>query len=180
METLKLFSNLSKKQFATDAKYFASEKRAELVKRFYTFAVNCAQRCYEFGDIKWANKAANAAELCGYGPTFRRCVVPNIPFAYDKASHIFTGTIQSGKRAALSELDENGVLKFEADIAKRLADEGKPKEKKEPDYAKRIASAVTAAVKHGMSPLDIRKLVSETVSKTITTVKVDVAEKKAA
>jgi hypothetical protein len=180
METLKLFNNLSKKQFLNDAKYFASEKRAELVTRFNTWAVNCVQRCYEYGDIKWANKAYVAAELCGYGPTFRRCFVPNIPFACDKEARLFVGQIQTGKRAALNQLDENGVLRFEADIAKRLADEGKPKEKKEPDYAKRIASAVAAAVKHGMSPLDIRKLVSETVSKTITTVKVDVAEKKAA
>lgn len=169
---LKMFDNLTAKQFATDARYFASEKRAQIVARFQTWATNCAAKVFEYGDIKWANKASNAAEMCGFGPTFRRCYVPNFPFAYDKAAHIFTGQIQSGKRAALSELDENGVLKFEADIAKRLADEGKPREKKEPDYAKRLASAVTAAIKHGMTAVDAKKLVSETISKTITTVAV--------
>jgi len=167
---LKVFENLTVKQFATDARYFASAKRAELVNRFRTWATNCVVKVYEFGDVKWANKASAAAELCGYGPTFRRVYVPNIPFAYDKEGKLFVGTIQQGKRAALSELDENGVLRFEADIAKRLADEGKPKEKKEPDYAKRLATAVAAALKHGMTPADAKKLVSETISKTVTTV----------
>lgn len=167
---LKIFANLSAKQFATDARFFASEKRAELVNRFRTWATNCVVKVYEYGDVKWANKAYQAAELCGFGPTFRRVYVPNIPFAHDKEAKMFTGSIQTGKRAALSELDENGVLRFEADIARRLADEGKPREKKEPDYAKRLATAVAAALKHGMSPAEAKKLVSETISKTITTV----------
>jgi hypothetical protein len=173
---LKIFATLSAKQFATDARYFASEKRADLVNRFRTWATNCVAKVIEYGDIKWANKASAAAELCGFGPTFRRVYVPNVCFAYDKEAHLFTGTIQAGKRAALAELNEDGILNFEADIAKRLADEGKPKEKKEVDYAKRLSSAVTAALKHGMSAADAKKLVSETISKTITTV----AAKKAA
>lgn len=169
---LKLFDNLTAKKFATDARYFASEKRAELVERFRTWATNCVVKVYEYGDIKWANKAYAAAEMCGYGPTFRRCYVPNICFAHDKDAKAFTGTIQQGKRAALSELNEDGVLMFEADIASRLANEGVPREKKEPDYAKRLVSAVSAALKHGMTPVDAKKLVSETISKTITTVAV--------
>lgn len=169
---LKIFANLTAKQFATDARFFASEKRALLVERFRTWATNCVAQVYEHGDIKWANKASSAAELCGFGATFRRCYVPNIPFAYDKAAHAFTGSIQSGKRAALSEFNENGILMFEADIAKRLADEGAPKEKKEVDYAKRLASAVSAALKHGMPAADVKKLVSETLSKNVVTVTV--------
>jgi hypothetical protein len=169
---LKIFSNLTAKQFATDARYFASEKRAELVSRFQTWATNCAAKVIEYGDMKWANKASAAAELCGFGPTFRRVFVPNIPFAYDKAAHMFIAPIQSNKRNALAELNSDGILNFEADIARRLDEENKPKEKKEADYAKRLASAVSAAVKHGMPAADVKKLVSETLSKAIVTVAV--------
>lgn len=169
---LKIFSNLTAKQFATDARYFASEKRAELVARFQTWVTNCVAKVLEYGDIKWANKASAAAELCGFGATFRRCFVPNIPFAYDKAAHIFGGSIQANKRNTLLEVNEDGILNFEADIARRLAEENAPKKKAEPDYAKRLASSVAAAVKHGMSAADVKKLVSETLSKTITTVAV--------
>jgi len=170
---LSIFANLSAKQFATDARYFASNERAKVVTRFRDFAANCVAKTYEHGDIKWANKAAAAAELCGFDPTFRRAYVPNVPFAYDREALIFTGTIQATKRGKLSELNENGVLMFEADIADRLANESKPKEQKEPDYAKRLTSAVTAAIKHGMTAADAKKLVSEAISKLVVSVKVD-------
>lgn len=170
---LSIFANLTAKQFATDAKYFASNERAKVVIRFRDFAANCVAKTYEHGDIKWANKAAAAAELCGFGPTFRRAYVPNVPFAYDCEALIFTGTIQATKRGNLSVLNENGVLKFEADIADRLANESKPKEQKERDYAKGVTTAISAALKHGVPANDIRKLVSEAISKSVVSVRVD-------
>lgn len=179
MDALKLFATLNAKQFATDARYFASDKRAEIVTRFRTFAVNCVHKVFEHGDVKWANKASAAAELCGFGPTFRRCFVPNVPFKYDKEAKIFDGSIQQGKRNALAALNEDGVLKFEADIVRRLADEGQPREKKEADYEKRLINSVKAALKHGIMPQAVKKLVSETISTNITTVNTDQAKKAA-
>lgn len=165
---LKLFSNLTKSQFATDARYFADPKRAKLKERFYNWCVNCVARVIEFGDIKWANKASAAAELIGFGPTFRRCIVPNVPFRYDREAHMFDGAIQKGKRAALATLNADGVYAFEADIRRRLDEESKPKAKKEKteaDYLKAIDRAVANAIKHGVTVADAKKAASEAIAK---------------
>jgi hypothetical protein len=165
---LKLFSNLTKSQFATDARYFADPARAKLKERFYNWAVNCVARVIEFGDIKWANKASAAAELIGFGPTFRRCFVPNIPFPYDREAHIFTGSIQPGKRNALATMNAEGILNFEADIRRRLDEESKPKAAKEKtaeDYIKAIERACLNALKHGVSAPEAKKALSEACAK---------------
>ena len=101
---LNLFNTFDTKAFNNAVKFFASDKRRELVIKFQDYCANVVARTYEFGDIKHANKLAAAAEICGYGPTFRRVVVRNIPFVYDKDAKVFTGQIQKGKRAALSEV----------------------------------------------------------------------------
>jgi hypothetical protein len=169
---LKLFTQLDKAGFARDSKYFADPRRAQLKARFYNWAVNCVAKVIEYGDIKWANKASTAAELCGFGPTFRRCFVPNIPFPYDKDAHIFTGTIQPGKRNSLATLNDQGICAFEADIKRRLEEESTPKAKKEKteaDYIKAIERAILNAVKHGVSVQDAKKAASEAASKLAVT-----------
>lgn len=153
---LTLFTQLTVKQFNTAVRFFASEKRAELVARFYDYCANVAQKVYETGDSKQANKMAAAAELCGFGPTFRRVVVPNVPFAYDKQAHLFIGKIQKGKRSALETLNADGIPNWEADMRSRLDEEGKPRDKKEADYAKRLDTALSNALKNGVSPAAVR------------------------
>lgn len=167
---LTLFAQLSDKQFNTAGRFFASDKRAELVARFYDYCANAAQRVYETGDNKHANKMAGAAELCGFGPTFRRVVVPNIPFAYDKESHLFVGKIQKGKRSTLETLDANGVPNWEADMRNRLDLEGQPKAKKEPDYAKRLVNALSAALNHGITATEVRSATNAAIKAAITAV----------
>lgn len=171
----KLFKTLSPQQFAGIIKWFKNntEKARLHLENAAAYAVG---RLYETGDIKHINKLAPVVEAFGFGPAFRRCVVPFVCFPYDKEALLFTGSIQKGKRAALEELDENGIPKWEVGMRERFDNEGKPREKKEPDYAKRLCSSVAAALNHGMQPADVKKLVSETISKQITTV----AEKKAA
>jgi hypothetical protein len=169
---LNLFNTFDSKAFNNAVKFFASDKRKELVIKFQDYCANVAARCYAYGDVKHANKLAYAAELCGFGPTFRRCVVPNIPFAYNKEAKLFDGKMQNGKFNKLSELNADGYPNWEADMRHRFDTENEPKAAKDVDYGKRLASAVKAAVKHGMSAADIKKLVSEEISKSVTTVAV--------
>lgn len=168
---LTLFNTFDSKTFNNAVKFFASDKRKELVTKFQDYCANVAARCYEYGDVKHANKLAYAAELCGFGPTFRRCVVPNIPFAYDKADKVFDGKIQQGKQSRLTELNAEGIPEWEANMRLRFDGENTPKEAKPTDWTKRIHSTIAGALKSGMSPADIKKLVSEEISKQITTVK---------
>lgn len=149
---LNLFNTFDTKAFNNAVKFFASEKRRELVTKFQDYCANVMARTYEHGDIKHANKLAVAAELCGFGPTFRRVVVPNVPFAYDKDSKQFTGSIQKGKRAALSTLDADGYPTWESDMRIRFDSEGTKKESKTPDYLKRFVSSTSAALKNGVTP----------------------------
>lgn len=160
---LTLFTQLTAKQFNTAVRFFASEKRAELVTRFYDYCANSAQLVYVHGDSKQANKMSVAAEMCGFGPTFRRVVVPNIPFAYDKETHLFTGKIQKGKRSALETLNADGIPNWEADMRDRLDNEGKPKDKKEPDYVKRLSTALTNALNHNVEPSVVRTLTNAAI-----------------
>ena len=160
---LTLFTQLNAKQFNTAVRFFASEKRAELVARFYDYCANVAQKVYETGDSKQANKMAAAAEMCGFGPTFRRVVVPNIPFAYDRETHLFIGKIQKGKRSALETLNADGVPNWEADMRDRLDNEGKSKDKKEPDYVKRLSTALANALSHNVEPSVIRTLTNAAI-----------------
>ena len=173
---LNLFNTFDNKAFNNVVKFFASEKRRELVAKFQDYCANVVARTYEHGDIKHANKLATAAELCGFGPTFRRVVVRNIPFKYDRDAKAFDGQIQKGKRAALSELDANGVPKWEADMRLRFDTEGQPKAKKEKDYLKSLESALTAALKHGVSADVVRKASNTAIkSATVAVVEVDKA-----
>lgn len=160
---LTLFTQFDTKQFNTAVRFFASEKRAELVTRFYDYCANAAQLVYAHGDSKQANKMSIAAELCGFGPTFRRVVVPNVPFAYDKETHLFIGKIQKGKRSALETLNADGVPNWEADMRDRLDNEGKPRDKKEPDYVKRLSTALTNALSHNVEPSVVRTLTNAAI-----------------
>lgn len=169
---LTLFAQLSDKQFATAGRFFVSDKRAELVARFYDYCANCAQRVFDTGDYKHANKMAGAAEICGFGPTFRRVVVPNIPFAYDMEAHLFVGKIQKGKRSTLETLDANGIPNWEADMRERLDSEGQPREKKEPDYAKRLATALSNALKNGITAAEVRIVVNSAIKAAVSEVEV--------
>lgn len=169
---LNLFKTLDAKAFNTAVKFFASEKRAELVARFRDYCANVAARCYEYGDVKHANKLACAAELCGYGASFRRCVVPNIPFAYDKQAKIFDGKKQIGKFNRLTELNAEGIPHWEADMKARFDGESTPKQTKPFVLDTRAAALVKAALKNGATVADIKKSVSEAISNTITSVAV--------
>lgn len=171
MNVLKLFNQLDSKAFNTTVRYFASDKRAELVARFYDYCANAAQRVFETGDSKQANKMAVAAEICGFGPTFRRVVVPNIPFAYDKEAHLFIGKIQKGKRAALETLDAEGVPNWEADMRSRLDSEGQPREKKEPDYVKRLNTALSNALGNGVTATEVRVMTNAAIKAAVSEVK---------
>lgn len=170
---LKLFNQYDGKAFAKDVRFFASEKRAELVARFWDYCANAAQRTYETGDIKQANKMYVAAELCGYGPTFRRCIAPNIPFAVDREAHLFIGKIQKGKRSTLETLNADGVPNWEADMRSRLDSEGQPREKKEPDYVKRLNTALSNALGNGVSAQEVRAQTNAAIKAAIS----EVAEK---
>ncbi len=163
---LNLFNTFDTKAFSNAVKFFASDKRRELVTKFQDYCANVVARTYEHGDVKHANKLAVAAEICGFGPTFRRVVVRNVPFSYDRDSKLFTGSIQKGKRSALTELDANGVPIWEADMRLRFDSEGQPKAKKEADYLKRMESAISAALKHGITPDVVRKSVNTAIKST--------------
>jgi len=168
---LTLFTQFDAKQFATNVRFFASEKRAELVSRFWDYVANCVQKCYQHGDIKQINKAAIAAELCGYGPSFRRAVPKIIPFKYSKDDRAFEGTIQSGKRNVLEELNENGIPNWEAQLRDNITAEttGKSKTAKPFNLDSRLESIVKAATKEGFTPADIKKHLSEVLSKNAVT-----------
>jgi hypothetical protein len=172
-----LFTQLDTKQFASNVRFFASEKRAELVSRFWDYVANAMQRMFQHGDVKQVNKAAAAAELCGYGPSFRRVVPAIVPFKYDKEGKLFTGSIQSGKRNVLETLNENGVPNWEADLRTRIDGEGSSSSNaKAFNLDTRAAALVKAALKAGCTAQDIKKMVSEKISASIVTV----AAKKAA
>ena len=153
---LNLFNTFDNKAFNNAVKFFASDKRRELVTKFQDYCANVLARTFEHGDVKHANKLAVASEICGFGPTFRRVVVRNVPFAYDKESKLFAGSIQKGKRAALSELNADGIPTWEADLRLRFDGEGSAKDKKAPDYLKRYINALGAALKNGVTPEVLR------------------------
>lgn len=166
-KVLTLFTQFNAQQFKSAVVFFASDKRAELVARFWDYCANVAQRTYDTGDIKQANKMAAAAELCGFGPTFRRVMVPNIPFAYDRETHIFTDKIQKGKRSTLATLNSDGVPYWEADMRSRLDNEGKPREKKAKDYVKALSSALAAALSNNVEPSVVRTLTNAAIKAAI-------------
>ncbi len=178
---LKLFTQLSTKQFNTAVRFFASEKRAELVSRFYDYCANAAQIVFATGDIKQANKMYAAAELCGFGPTFRRCIAPNIPFAVDREAHLFVGKIQKGKRSTLETLNADGIPNWEADMRSRLDSEGQPREKKEPDYVKRLNTALSNALGNGVTAQEVRAQTTAAIKAAVSEVaEKDIAAAKAA
>ncbi len=181
MFDLKLFATLDNRKFAAAVRFFSDKKRALLVTRFWDYVANAIARTYETGDVTHVNKAAGAAELCGYGVAFRKFAVPVIPFKYSMPDRGFEGTIQKGKRNTLDQLNEDGVIKWEAELHRRLGDDAAAKKETKPvDYDKRVASAIKAALKHGITPAHLKKVVSETISENITTVGDKKAAKKAA
>ena len=163
METkITLFKELSIAQFASAVKWFKTnaEKAKLHLENASAFA---AGRLYATGDVKHINKLAPVVEAFGFGPKFRRCVVPFICFAYDKDSLQFTGSIQKGKRGTLETLNADGVPNWEAGMRQKFDEE---REKKAP-AAFVLATAITNAIKKDRKqdlPHDdaaIRKLVTE-------------------
>lgn len=105
---MKLFPQYDAKKFAAEVKFFGNAKRAELVERFWAFVANCIALCLEHGNSDHINKAAQAAEVCGYGPTFRRVITKVTPFKFDRKAMRFTGKIMAGKRKSLLEFAQPG------------------------------------------------------------------------
>lgn len=176
MDKLNVFNALNNRQFASAVRFFTSDKRAELVAKFWDFVANAILRCYQTGDSTHVNKAAAAAEICGYGPAFRKAAVAVIPFKYDMASRQFVDKIQREKRRALHVVDEKGVLAWETQLRDRIDDISNPKTKTKPQFdgkalergAKRL---VHKAIEAGLPASAIKKAVSEAISNEITTVK---------
>lgn len=160
-----LFKTITGQQFAGIVRWFKNNtvKAAEHLQNASAFAVG---RLYETGDVKWANKLATAIESFGFGPMFRRCVVPFVCFAYDIDSG-FHGKIQKGKRSTLEQLDANGVPKWESGMREKFDSEGQPREKKAPDYIKRLSSALTAALSNNVEPSIVRQLTNAAIKAAI-------------
>lgn len=160
---MKLFTLLDAKAFARDVAYFASAKRAEMVERFWNYVANCVAKALESGDQSHLNKAASAAEMCGYGPTFRRVVPAVAPFKFDKKAMQFTGKIRKGKRELLQEYDR-GVQAWERILKAGL--DGKTSSKPAAEFnldavGKRAKTLARSAFEAGLNRQECRKAISE-------------------
>ena len=162
---MKLFTSLNNRQFGAAVRFFTSDKRKELVSKFWDYVANAVARTYETGDSTHANKAAAAAEICGYGPAFRKFAVPVIPFKYNRADKGFEGTIQKGKRNALDQLNDDGVITWEAELHRRINQDAEESKKPKAFDAKAVMlRCIKAEIKHGLAPADVRKLFNSCIS----------------
>lgn len=161
----KLFNNIDAKKFNAIVKWFRTNKdkaRSHLMDS----CAYAAGAVYASGDITHANKIADAVEAFGFGPMFRRCVVPLIPYKYNRKDLCFEGKIQKGKRARLEELNEDGIPYWEAMMFAKFNEESEPKQTKEKthdDYIKSIAKAAKVGFQHGLTAEEIRNAVTAAI-----------------
>jgi hypothetical protein len=154
---LKLFANISNSQFAGHIKWLTGKTVAELKRRIFEAAGFAVARCYDTGDVTAVNKLLAALDGLDLTPKARRCIIPFVPFAYDKDAGICHGKIQKGKRAALEELNEDGVPKWEAEMFARFEGEkpeNKPKQAWKLDT--RMEGTVKKALKEGYTVSQVR------------------------
>lgn len=162
---MKLFATISPQQFAGIIRWFKNNT-AKAKLHLENASAYALAIVFDTGDVTKINQLAGVVEAFGFGPKFRRCVVPNVPFAYDKEGLLFTGKIQKGKRAALSEINPDGIPMWEADMRKRFDEEAQPKEKREKvaeDYLKAIDRAIAQAIKHDVAPAVAKKRAAEAI-----------------
>lgn len=122
---LTLFKQLTDAAFKTANRYFSADARKAYYSRWQDYCANGAQRVFQHGDIKQANKMYSAAVICGFLPQFTRAVAPYIPFSYSRAEG-FKGKIQP-KKNILVQLNANGVPNWEAEMRVMFDSENEPK-----------------------------------------------------
>lgn len=154
---LKLFTNISNTQFAGHIRWLSGKVVKELKTRIFEAAGFAVARVYETGDVTAVNKLLAAMAGLDLTPKAKRCIIPFVPFAYDAEAGICHGKIQTGKRAALEELDENGVPKWEAQMFARFEGE-KPENKPKQAWKleTRLPSLLNKAIKEGYTVAQIR------------------------
>lgn len=154
---LKLFANITAAQFAGHIRWLTGKTAKELKSRVFEAAGFAVARVYESGDVTAVNKLLAALDGLDLTPKARRCIIPFVPFAYDKEAGICHGKIQKGKRAALEELNEDGVPKWEAQMFARFEGE-KPENKPKQAWKleTRMPGFLKKALKEGYTMAQIR------------------------
>jgi hypothetical protein len=163
---LKLFKNISNSQFAGHIRWLSGKVVKELKTRTQEAAGFAVGRVYETGDVTAVNKLLTAMAGLDLTPKAKRCIIPFVPFKYDAEAGICHGKIQTGKRAALEELNADGIPKWEAEMFARF--EGEKPENKEPPAFKletRLPNLLKKAVENGYTAADIRKLFNAEMKK---------------
>lgn len=154
---LKLFKNISNTTFAGHIRWLTGKTVQELKTRVFEAAGYAVARVYETGDVTAVNKLLTALEGLDLTPKARRCIIPFVPFAYDKEAGICHGKIQTGKRAALEELNADGIPKWEAEMFARFEGE-KPENKAKQAWKleTRMPGFLKKALKEGYTLAQIR------------------------
>ncbi len=112
MESLKIFTNLTNRQFSAQVTGLIKSGPKQL-EAFKTLCANAIVRTIETNDVTHVNRMVEAALACGRFRTFARVVPGLVPFAWSGQDRAFSGKRQKGKYAKLTKVEDNGAMCFE-------------------------------------------------------------------
>lgn len=154
--TTKLFGSITTEMFTASCRYLKSVSN-RVKAEFETAVIYGTAMVLEHGDVTHLNKILPTLELAGLEPKFVRCVVPVIPFKYDRDTYQFAGTINAEKRRSMQAVDDDGIPKWE-NIVRALLNGEKPENKTAPAWKleTRMPGFLKSALKHGYTLAEIR------------------------
>lgn len=152
----RLFGTITQEMFTASCKYLKSVSK-RIKTEFETTVIYGTAMVLEHGDVTHLNKILPTLELAGLEPKFVRCVVPVIPFKYDRDTFQFNGTINAEKRKNMQVVDKEGVPKWE-NIMRALLNGEKPENKTAPAWKleTRMPGFLKTALKNGYTLAEIR------------------------